>query len=299
MSHHGHSVTRKTMKTAHGAVHGGRHFRTRDHTLRLAMLLWVAAAPFAGGARDLQDYAPDPAAAQVLADYQRAQDEGFLNQEANLDATRVMADTGRWRERIEELRGDPPVYHYFRARIEYDLFHRLSGTGRAPADALNRALEHIQRFAAQKVRFADGYALHGAILGQKIAANPGSALLHARAAKRATMTALRINPDHQVAHLNLGFTFANAPEAFGGDRKAAVRHFRRAFSGSAAAPRAIAGVWLSIMYHQLGDPRQAAEVIVEVMEFAPGFPLAVATARALADGTDPLVYLERLQHAGE
>ena len=27
MSHYGHSVTRKTMKTAHGAVHGGRHFR--------------------------------------------------------------------------------------------------------------------------------------------------------------------------------------------------------------------------------------------------------------------------------
>ena len=26
VSHHGHSVTRKTVKTAHGAVHGGRHF---------------------------------------------------------------------------------------------------------------------------------------------------------------------------------------------------------------------------------------------------------------------------------
>ena len=267
--------------------------------LRLALLLGVATAAFAGGADELQDYAPDTAATLVLTDYERAQDEGFLSQEANRDATRVRADTRRWLERAEELRGDPPAYHYLRARIEYDAYNRLSGTGRAPADALNRALEHIQRFAAQKVRFADGYALHGAILGQKIAANPGSALLHARAAKRATMTALRISPDHQVAHLNLGFTFANTPEAFGGDRKAAVRHFRRAFSGSAAAPRAIAGVWLSIMYHQLGDPRQAAEVIEEVMAFAPGFPLAVATARALADGTDPLVYLERLQHAGE
>ena len=26
MRHHGHSVIWKTMKTAHGAVHGGRHF---------------------------------------------------------------------------------------------------------------------------------------------------------------------------------------------------------------------------------------------------------------------------------
>ena len=28
MSHHGQSVTRETMKTAHVAVQGGRHFRT-------------------------------------------------------------------------------------------------------------------------------------------------------------------------------------------------------------------------------------------------------------------------------
>ena len=271
----------------------------RADGLRLTLLLGVATAAFAGGAGELQDYAPDPAATLVLADYERAQDEGFLSQEANRDATRITADTRRWLERAEELRGDPPVYHYLRARIEYDAFNRLSGTDLAQADALNRALEHIQRFVEQRVRFADGYALHGAILGQKIAAHPGSALLHARAAKRATMTALRINPDHQVAHLNLGFTFANTPEPFGGDRKAAVRHFRKAFAGRAAAPRAIAGVWLSIMYHQLGDPRQAAEVIGEVMEFAPGFPLAVATARALADGADPLVYLERLQHNGK
>ena len=33
MSHHGHSVTSKTMKTAHGAVHGGRHFRTSATTV--------------------------------------------------------------------------------------------------------------------------------------------------------------------------------------------------------------------------------------------------------------------------
>ena len=270
----------------------------RIHSLRLSLLLWSATA-FAGGAGELQDYAPDPAAALVLADYERAQDAGFLSQDANRDATRIMADTRRWLERAEDLRGDPPAYHYLRARIEYDAYHRLPGTDRARADALDRALEHIRRFTERRVRFADGHALHGAILGQKIAANPGSALLHAGAAKRATTTALRIDSDHQLAHLNLGFTFANTPEPFGGDRKAAVRHFRKAFAGSAPAPRAIAGVWLSIMYHQLGDPRQAAEMIEDVLELAPGFPLAVATAHALADGADPLVYLERLQHDGK
>ena len=36
-SYHRHSVTRKTMKTAHGAVHGGRHFRTRAPCLLVQM----------------------------------------------------------------------------------------------------------------------------------------------------------------------------------------------------------------------------------------------------------------------
>ena len=36
-SYHGHSVTRKTMKTAHGDVHGGRHFRTRAPCLLVQM----------------------------------------------------------------------------------------------------------------------------------------------------------------------------------------------------------------------------------------------------------------------
>ena len=34
MSHHCHSVTRKNMKTAHGAVHGGRHFGPGDEIER-------------------------------------------------------------------------------------------------------------------------------------------------------------------------------------------------------------------------------------------------------------------------
>ena len=33
MSNHGHSVTPKSVKTAHGAVHGGLHFRTSPNEL--------------------------------------------------------------------------------------------------------------------------------------------------------------------------------------------------------------------------------------------------------------------------
>ena len=42
MSQYGHSVTRKTMKTAHGAVHGGRHFRTSLWSRRIALACGAA-----------------------------------------------------------------------------------------------------------------------------------------------------------------------------------------------------------------------------------------------------------------
>ena len=264
----------------------------------LILLLTGAAAGFAGGARELHDYAPSPPAAQMLAEYERVQADGFARQGAapSPEPAQVMADIQRWRERCETLHDDAAAYHYLRARIEYDAYHRLaSSDGDARAGYLDRALEHIKRFAEHNVRFADGYALHGAVLGQKIAANPASAMLLARAAKQATTTALHLDPDHQLAHLNLAFTFANAPKAFGGDRKLAVKHFRKAFAGGAPALRAVAGVWLSVTYDQLGEPERAAEAIAQVLEFAPRFPPAVATARALAAGDDPALYLERLQ----
>ncbi len=264
----------------------------------LILLLTCTAAGFAGGARELHDYTPSPPAAQMLAEYERVQAEGFARQAtaASPDPARVTADMRRWRERSDELRGDPAAYHYLRARIEYDAYHRLAGTGGDErAGYLDRALEQIEHFAEQSVGFADGHALHGAILGQKIAANPASAMLLARSARQATATALHLDPDHQMAHLNLAFTFANAPKAFGGDRKQALKHFRKAFGGETPALRAVAGVWLGVTHHQLGEPGQAAAVIAQVLEFAPGFPPAVATARALAAGDDPALYLERLQ----
>jgi len=41
MTHHGHSVIWKTKKTAHGAVHGGRHLRTSQekHGKTVAVLV--------------------------------------------------------------------------------------------------------------------------------------------------------------------------------------------------------------------------------------------------------------------
>ena len=271
--------------------------------MRVGVIGWLlagAAFGFAGGAGDLQDYAPSPAAVRLLAEYERLQEEGFMSAAGSAEPARVVAYTREWLERSEEVRADAPAYHYLRARIEYDAYNQMQGSEAAARRGyLDRASQEIRTFVQQQVAFADGHALHGAILGQKIAANPASALLYADTAKRANRTALKLDPNNQMAHLNLGFTFVFTPEAFGGDRKLAVKHFRRAFAGGALVMRAVAGVWLSVTYDQLGESARAVEAIEAVLELAPGFPLAEATARALADGADPQVYLQRLQTGAE
>ena len=266
----------------------------------LGWLLASATVAVAGGGGELQDYDLSAAAAQMLGEYERMQHEGFMTMERTPDPEGVIERTRRWLDRSEALRDDPAAYHYLRARIESDAYNQLADTAHAESDGyLDRALGQIRMFADEKVAFADGHALHGAILGRMIAASPARAMLHSGAAKRATATALELDPDNQLAHLNLAFTFANAPEAFGGDRKLAVVHFRRAFVGGALPLRAVAGTWLSVTYDQLGDSARAEEVIERVLELAPGFPQAQATARALADGADPVVYMQRLQNRAE
>ena len=263
----------------------------------LMRLVLCSSVGYAGGEGELQDYRLSATALELLREYEQVQTDRFLTTEAIDGLTDVLDDARKWLAQIDSLGGDEAAFYYLRAMVEYDAANRLDGIGEDVHrdGALSRALDHIERFVGERVAFADGHALHGAILGRKISGNPGSAMLYAGAAKTANTTALRLDPDNQLAHLNLGFTFANTPKAFGGDRKLAVGHFRSAFERGNLALRAVAGVWLSITYDQLGDFSRAIAVIEDVLRLAPGFPQAEATARALADGIDPLIYWERLQ----
>ncbi len=264
----------------------------------MMLIAWVSVS-YAGGETDLQDYELSRTAEDLLSEYERLQSDVFMRMDVHPEQSRVLEDAQEWRVRSDELRGDPPAYYYFRARIEYDTYSRLLDTSDSDAVAiLDRAVEYIDMFARQNVAFADGHALHGAILGRKIAANPASALLLAGHAKGANIRALRLDPDNQMANLNLGYFFASTPDAFGGDRKLAVKHFSKAFENGEIVMRVVAGVRLSITYDQLGDSARAIEVIQRVLELAPGFPQAEATARALADGIDPVVYWEQVRSDG-
>ena len=267
----------------------------------LGWLLASAIVAVAGGGGELQDYDLSAAAARMFGEYERMNHEGFMNMERAPDPEAVIERTRQWIDRSEALAGRSGG---LLLSARQDRIRRLQPIGRHGACREWRTTwtarsDRSASLQDEKVAFADGHALHGAILGRMIAASPASALLHARAAKRATTTALDLDPDNQLAHLNLAFTFANAPEAFGGDRKLAVEHFRRAFDRGALPLRAVAGTWLSVTYDQLGDAARAVEVIEQVLELAPGFPQAQATARALADGADPVVYMQRLQDRAE
>ena len=264
--------------------------------LAAAILLWSSAAVgFAGGDEELADYEPSPAAVRLVAEFDRYHERTVR---AAPSRRQVTDDTRRWLERAATLVDDPPAQHYLLARVEYEAYNHLWWSGPAGAH-LQRAHDHIRRFAELNVAYAPGFALYGAILGQMIAANPPNVLAHAGTADRVTRLALALNPDSQLARLNLGLALLNTPPAFGGDREQAVEEIRTAFAGDGVALRSLAGVWLAIAYVRLDRIDEAADVLEQVLDLAPGFVPARATAAALAQGVEPLEYWRRMREQAE
>ena len=250
----------------------------------VAFVLLCGTVGFADGSAELADYEPSPEAARLLAEYERYYHATILDWPGK---ERVAGATERWLERAAALAGDPPAHHYLLARIEYEAFNNLWWSGGEGAH-LQRAHDHIRRFAELNVAFADGFALYGSILGQMIAVNPLNVLGYAGTAEQVTRIALELDPDNRLARLNSGIALLNAPPAFGGDPERAVVEMRAAYAGGELGTRTLAGLWLAVAYDKLGRGDDATGTIEEVMEIAPEYLPALVTAEALARGIDPL-----------
>ena len=266
--------------------------RPRSRFVAAAITLWCSAAiGFAGGDEELADYQPSPAAVNLLAEFEQYHERTV---QAAPSREQVAADTQRWLERAAALGDDPAAQHYLLARVEYEAYNLRWWSGPAGTH-LQRAHDHIRRFAELNVAYAPGFALYGSILGQMIAANPPNALAHAGTAERVTGLALELDPGNQMARLTLGLALLNTPEAFGGDPERAVEEIRTAFAGEGLALRSLSGVWLAVAYARLGRNDEAAGVIEQVLDLTPGFLLARATAEALAQGVEPLEYWRQIR----
>ena len=264
----------------------------RSRFVAAVITLWCSAAiGFAGGDEELADYQPSPAAARLLAEFEQYHERTV---QAAPSREQVAADTQRWLERAAALGDDPPAQHYLLARVEYETYNLLWWSGPAGTH-LQRAHDHIRRFAELNVAYAPGFALYGWILGQMIAANPPNALAHAGTAERVTRLALELEPGNQMARLTLGLALLNTPPAFGGDPERAVEEIRTAFAGEGLALRSLSGVWLAVAYLRLGRNAEAAAAIDQVLDLVPDFLPARATAEALAQGVEPLEYWQQIR----
>ena len=81
--------------------------------LWLPVVLWLAfctALGFAGGVRQLHEYEPSPAAADLLAEYERTVNAAFMSELADPNRASDIDEMLQWRERFEEVREDraPP-----------------------------------------------------------------------------------------------------------------------------------------------------------------------------------------------
>ena len=273
---------------------GARLLRSRVAAAAIA-LCCSAAIGFAEGDQELADYRPSPAAARLLAEFEQYHERTV---QVAPSREQVAADTQRWLERAAALGDDPPAQHYLLALVEYEAYNVLWWSGPAGAH-LQRAYDHVRGFAETKVAYAPGFALYGSILGQMIAANPPNVLAHAGTAERVTRLALELEPGNQMARLTLGLALLNTPPAFGGDPERAVEEIRTAFAGEGLALRSLAGVWLAVAYARLGRNAEAAEAISQVLDLAPGFLPARATAEALAQGVEPLEYWRQIRERAD
>ena len=257
-----------------------------------AVTLWCSATTgFAGGDEELADYHPSPAAVRLLAEFEQYHERTV---QAAPSREQVAADTQRWLERAAALGDDPPAQHYLLAWVEYEAYNLRWWSGPA-GTYLQRAHDHIRRFAELNVAYAPGFALYGSILGRMIAANPPNALAHAGTAERVTRLALELDPGNQMARLTFGLALLNTPESFGGDPERGIEELRTAFAGEGLALRSLAGVWLAVAYARLGRDDEAAAAISQVLDLAPGFRAARATAEALAQGLEPLEYWQQIR----
>ena len=88
--------------------------RTRSRFAAAAIMLWCSAAiGFAGGAEELADYEPSPAAVRLVAEFERYHERTV---QAAPSRERFTGDTQRWLERAAALGDDPPAQHYLLAR---------------------------------------------------------------------------------------------------------------------------------------------------------------------------------------
>lgn len=256
----------------------------------LAALL-CASAGFADGSEELADYEPSPAAAELLAEFERYYHDTIRSRPGR---ERVIGDTEHWLERARALGDDPPAQHYLLAWIEFEAFNNLWWS-RSEGAHLQRAHDHIRRFAESKVAFAAGYALYGSILGQMIAVNPLNVIGYAGTAEQVTGIALELEPDNHLARLNRGIGLLNTPPAFGGDPERAVQEMRTAYTGGDVGARTLAGVWLAVAYAKIGRTGDATTVIEEVIALTPEFLPALVTAEALALGVEPLEHWRQVR----
>ena len=265
----------------------------RCRWMAVAFVLLCGTAAFADGSAELADYEPSPEAVRLLAEFERYYHGTILDWPGQ---QRVIGDTERWLERAAALAGDPPAQHYLLAWIEFQAFSNLWWSG-SEGTHLQRAHDHIRRFAELNVAFADGFALYGSILGQMIAVNPLNVLGYAGTAEQVTRIALELDPDNRLARLNSGIALLNAPPAFGGDPERAVVEMRTAYAGGELGMRTVAGLWLAVAYDKLGRGDDAIRIIEEVVALAPEYLPALVTADALALGIEPLEHWREVRAA--
>jgi tetratricopeptide (TPR) repeat protein len=152
---------------------------------------------------------------------------------------------------------------------------------KAAAEALDRAIEAVQRSIQQNDKSADAHSLLADLYGRKISLGNGmfAGPKFGPKVKEENAKAMALDDKSPRVWSSLGRQYLMAPKMFGGDIPKAIESFQKSLAIDPAQDET--WVWLCKAFQKQGDKSKAREAVQHALALNPGSGFAQAAASSL------------------
>jgi tetratricopeptide (TPR) repeat protein len=238
--------------------------------LRRLTLTLVAALLIAAGALASLAAADDPLTAAVEA-ARRTHDEKQLQ-----------SVKGQLEQKIAQNAADAELYLDL-ARIHgyFADIYEMRKDKKAAAEAVDKAIEAVQRSIQLNDKSADAHCLLADLYGRKISLGNGmfAGPKFGPKVKEENAKAMALDDKNPRVWASLGRQYLMAPKMFGGDTPKAIESFQKSLAIDSTQDET--WVWLCKGLQKQGDKGKAREAVQHALSLNPQSPFAQAAAASL------------------
>lgn len=163
--------------------------------------------------------------------------------------------------------------YYYLAEIDYRIsnYYLQADKKEEAVQYLNSGIEWAQRSIKSNKDYSNGYAVLGALLGQKISLdeNPLAGMLYGPQSKNKLEKAIKLNPQNAYAHFRMGVSHLFTPKKWGGGVEKAIVSFLKAIE--LLPQNAEYYVWLGLAYKKNGQSDLAVKQFEKALQIKPSY----------------------------